>query len=462
MKYSSKEYTIQVLLYIVMFVFGCKKAEWYDVKTDKSLAIPTTLGDMQALMDNGDLNSFGVGMGEIASDGGYVLDQSAQTLAPSIINAYTWSHDKLYVNVSDWSGGKLIGGYPKIFYCNLVLEGLEKIKTTNTEDQLKWNNIKGQAHFMRAKSFYELSQVFAPPFEVATAAGKLGLPLRLESDVNIPSKRSTLKQTYEQIINDLLIARGVLPITPLYKTRGSKTAVYAMLARVYLSMEDYNKAGLYADSCLLIYNKLLNYNSLNPSATSPIEIFNPEVIFHSLTLASLSSRLLIDPDLYSLYENNDLRRIVFYKKNNNTAAITFKGGYGGSSAPFSGIATDEIYLIRAECNARRNKVSAAMNDLNLLLENRFVTGTFTKLTAIDANDALRQILIERRKELLVRGLRWSDLRRLNRDERFKVTLTRTVLGKTYILPPNSYQYTFPIPDDIISITGMEQNEGWEK
>ncbi len=101
-----------------------------------------------------------------------------------------------------------------------------------------------------------------------------------------------------------------------------------------------------------------------------------------------------------------------------------------------------------------------MNDLNTLLQNRWRTGTFVPFTASNADDALMQILTERRKELVLRGIRWQDLRRLNKEDRFKITITRTIAGNTYSIEPNSYKYTFPIPDDVIQLSGMKQNPGW--
>jgi hypothetical protein len=101
--------------------------------------------------------------------------------------------------------------------------------------------------------------------------------------------------------------------------------------------------------------------------------------------------------------------------------------------------------------------SAAMNDLNTLLMKRWKTGTFIPYTAINATDALSKILTERRKELLMRGIRWSDLRRLNKEPQFAKTLIRVIGGQTYYLYPNDKRYVFPIPLQIIQMTGVPQN-----
>lgn len=460
-KKLKKNTFLYTLLYVMLVGGGsCKKGDWYDVKTSKTLAIPSTIEDMQALMDNDDLGGYGVGIQELASDGHYLTDENANALSVNERNAYTWSHQGLYTNVDDWSSVNKTGAYPKIFYCNLVLDGLKKVVPNNSEDQKKWHSVRGQALFHRAKAFYELSQVFSPVFNPNTADSDLGIPLRLESDINIPSVRSSLRQTYEQIIADLLMSKDELPIVPMYKTRPSKPAVFALLARIYISMENYTLAGNYADSCLQLYDALLDYNDLDTTSLQPINVFNTEVIFHS-AMTFYTGSLLIDPILYATYAEDDLRRSVFYIYDVLNDVITFKGSYYGSIIPFSGLATDEVYLIKAECYARANNVNGAMKILNNLLRKRWKTGTFIDFVAVDKDDALKKILEERKKELLMRGLRWSDLRRLNRDERFRLTLTRTVGGDKYVLDPNSYKYTFPIPDDIISYTGMQQNDGWK-
>jgi starch-binding outer membrane protein, SusD/RagB family len=162
----------------------------------------------------------------------------------------------------------------------------------------------------------------------------------------------------------------------------------------------------------------------------------------------------VDSTLYSSYATNDLRRTMFFKATGS--AFYFVGSYNGNTSPFGGIATDEIFLIRAESKARSGNKDAAMADLNTLLQKRFRTGFFTPLTASDANDALVKVLKERRKELVLRGTRWADLRRLNKEPQFATTISRIVNAQTYTLPPNDLKYTFVLPLKVIQITGMPQ------
>src|SRR5690606_21692174 len=117
--------------------------------------------------------------------------------------------------------------------------------------------------------------------------------------------------------------------------------------------------------------------------------------------------------------------------------------YAGSLVYFSGIATDEIYLIKAECLARLGQGQAALDVLNELMINRWKESEFQPLNEEGAENVLRLILEERRKELVFRGLRWSDLRRLNKDQRFRKTLIREIDGKQHELPPNDPRYVYP-------------------
>ncbi|GAA4906175.1 hypothetical protein GCM10023313_06100 [Mucilaginibacter defluvii] len=428
---------------------SCKKG-WLDAKPSKSLVVPGTPEEYQTILDNTSLfNNGGPIWGEVASDDHYATDNIVNAASAIERNSYIWAKDVFEGNtVVNWQNA-----YRRILQCNIVIEGLDDLPASEHQTT-SFKNTKGSAYFYRAYDFYNLAQEYCKAYTASTAASDLGIPLRLSANINEKSFRATVQETYDQIIGDLRTARALVPVSPVYKTRPSQAAVYGMLARVYLSMEDYSLAKVYADSCLALHSKLLDYNTLNASASRPFVRFNDEVIFHWLTGFSNITRLgQVDNSLYDQYQLNDLRRTLFY-----TPAKVFKGTYDGTFSLFNGLATDEILLIRSECLARAGQVNPALSDLNTLLKSRWSNSVpYVPVTASSSTDALDKILVERRKELAYRGLRWTDLRRLNKDTRYAKTITRTIAGQNYQLPPNSQLCVFPIPIEEINASGIPQN-----
>jgi hypothetical protein len=86
-----------------------------------------------------------------------------------------------------------------------------------------------------------------------------------------------------------------------------------------------------------------------------------------------------------------------------------------------------------------------LEKLNYLLVNRYQKGTFTPLEGLSGVELIKKIEVERRKELLFRGVRWLDQKRYNQDPALAKTNSRIYLGKEYRLEPGSPRYTFPIP-----------------
>ena len=452
---------IKYITLVVLLSCGtisCQK-EFLEKKSDKALLIPGTLNDFQALLDYEQVMSRAPSLNVLSDDDFYTTDNGWLALNTAIErNTYLWASD-LYQgsSVGDWSTS-----YQQVFYANVVLDGLKELKP-DANQQMEWNRVKGSALFHRALAFYNLAQLFAGTFDQANAAQIPGIPIRLTSDVNEQSLRGNLQNTYDQILADLLAAEKLLPVLAVYKSRPAKPAVQALLSRVYQTMEDYDKAEAYASLCLQSAGKLIDFNTLNASAANPLPRAlpngNDEVLFYNslLIYSYLRSTLtIIDSVLYSSYHPDDLRKTIFFIDRGN-GMINFKGSYSGLITLFAGLATDEVYLIRAECYARKGNILLAMKDLNTLLEKRWKKGKFTPVSAGNQADALKIILSERRKELISRGLRWTDLRRLNKDPSLAVTLKRFINGQTYTLPPNDKRYVFSIPENEIQGSGIEQN-----
>ncbi|PWG81193.1 hypothetical protein DDR33_07340 [Pararcticibacter amylolyticus] len=452
--------TILLLLSVLAVALISCQDKFLEAKPDKALLVPATPDDFQALMDDAFTMNTMPGL-SIISDGDYSISDAGWKAfsVPYVTNSYIWA-EQIYEGqgVTDWSMP-----YQQVFNANIVLEGLGKLDRGAVGDQ-RYNELKGSALFYRALAFFNIAQTFAAPYDKSTLAATPGIPVRLSSDINSPSSGGTLQETYQQIEHDLLAAMPLLPDRARPANRPSKQAARAFFARMYLAMEEYDKAERYADSCLKVQNSLLDYNNLDTNSTRPFPaVFsgdNPEVIYYlvlrgnSFTVSSLAT---VEPLLYDLYQAGDLRKKLFFR-DRGSGIYTFKGSYNGANTIagtlFGGFATDELYLIRAECYARRGEKELAEKDLNTLLSMRFKSENFAPVHTADAGSALERVMLERRKELIERGLRWYDLRRLNKDPRFAVTLRRVVDGTTYTLPPNSARYTFPFPDDEIKAGGF--------
>jgi tetratricopeptide (TPR) repeat protein len=450
-----------ILLLAFMCAFACKK-NWLDGKPSKSLVVPSTVADYQALLDNTSAMNTQLPTLSMVGDGDYYIsDTKYNSLSvPQEKGAYIWA------NTVDFYGGQpgvdWITAYGRILQTNVVLDGLKSLSVVNS-DLTAFNNVKGSALFYRSLDLFYLSQQYCKTFDAKSAGTDLGLPLRISSNVNLKVNRSTLQATYDLFIGDLLTAIPLLPVTPTYPTRPCKPAAYGLLARIYLSQENYEKALLYSDSCLQLKHDLMNYNAVTPKKLAPFTRFNTEVIYHT-ALGNYASAFpvnaqIVSPDLYQLYSSNDLRQTYYFINNGDGQNhVAYQGSYTGAAIPpFGGIATDEMFLTRSECYARAGNLTAALNDLNTLLQNRYKTGTFSALTASNTDAALSLILTERRKELCFRNLRWTDLRRLNKDSRFQITLTRTINGVTYTLPPNSPKYVLPLDPIETTSGGLQQN-----
>ncbi|WP_207515914.1 RagB/SusD family nutrient uptake outer membrane protein [Longitalea luteola] len=451
-----KQVSIYVISLMIVFIFssGCTDKDMGE-NPDSELAPISSLADFQALLDNMPLMQETPGLNEVSANDYYLpADTTGLSLDPNERNAYLWKVDIFEGRgeVGDWNVL-----YKQIFQANTVLDRLPHIDPADTS--VERNYIKGRAFFYRAYALYHVVLQFASLFDSTSTT--LGVPIRLTSDPEPKSTRALVRIVYRQIIEDLEQARHLVPgkVEITKKNRPSLPAVYATLARIYLSMREYRKAGLYADSALQLYPTLINFNNIYQSSSDPFSGRNDEVIYDSHLLSTtsilLKNKCFVDSNLYRSYESNDLRKTVFFSL--NTAGLpVLRFNYTGTEFKFSGLATDELYLIRAEAYAFAGNIMEAMTDLNKLRENRYISPV-SPLVAANAQQALQWIRMERRKELIYRGIRWGDIRRYDK-EGARISLTRSLSGERATLQSEDPRYILPIPPDIIQITGMPQNQ----
>lgn len=455
-----RKYCVKILFYYCVILSlltsaGCKK--YLNTKSSKSLVVPTSIEDLQSLLDdNSVMNNDNFILGEPSANNYYLTDDIWQSMDIDYRNTYIWGDN--IISSSNFSN-EWLTLYQQINTANTVLDNLSKINRTG-QNAKDWDNVKGSALFFRSFCFSMIVFNWAKAYDSATANTDPGIPLRLSSDFNTPSVRSSVKQTYEQIINDLKTALGLLPDIAIHVLRPSKAAAYALLARVCLSMNNYTQTDSFTDSSLAINNTLMDFNTLSSASGEYYSFpqFNKEVIFsytgYSVLIDNYKAK--IDSELYASYADNDLRKTMFFFANSD-GSEAFKGNYTGNYPLFIGLAVDELYLNKAECLARAGNNTDAVDILNKLLITRWKNGTYVPLTK-DGTSAqiLNAVLDERRKELLMRNIRWADIKRLN-VLGAGINLERKINGQTYQLDAGSPDFALPIPQYVIEHSDMKQN-----
>ncbi|MCL5246429.1 RagB/SusD family nutrient uptake outer membrane protein [Cellulophaga sp. 20_2_10] len=322
-----------------------------------------------------------------------------------------------------------------------------------TEDQISASvkeEIIGEAHFLRAMATFDALRYFGQFFD---SSSNLGVILRTEPSnfVTRNKKRSTVEETYAQILSDIEVA---LEKAPDYSVsyRGSKTAAKALKAKVLLYQGKYAEAAAVADEVITD-----GFVSLEPTF---------EAAF-SNGLNSSEMILMTYRDENSDSEDNNRKRFYFGRVASGWFTDLIEGDprqaltYSGSSVlktnnteafrPTYFMRLAEMYLIKAEglafSGASLEDSSAPLN----IIRNRATIGDSPATTMEELKD---DIFNEITRELAFEnGSEWFAAIRFNKIMTLKPTVT------------SSNQYILPIPEEEIngngSITLADQNPGYE-
>lgn len=345
-----------------------------------------------------------------------------------------------------------IAAYATINTVNNVLSALDVV---NEEDR---DQVEGEALFLRGLSYFELIQFFAQPYSAGNATTNPGVPIRLVEDRNStdPVSRATVQQVYDLIIDDLTIAESQLAEGP---NSGKATAegAAAVLSRVYLQMARYAEARDAADRAISSSNySLVNTfaDCFNDASTtedifdipvSEVDGINNMVTFFAASAFGGRGDIEIQDSHLNLYEPGDERFDLFYIDPSTDEIRT--GKWTNQFGNIKMIRLAEMYLTRAECNARLSTSVGAtpLDDVNEI-RNRAGLVSLGSVT-------LDQILNERKLELAFEGQRLHDAKRLQ----------ETITEGTTSFPYNDNMLVFPIPQREIDVNTAlvgNQNPGY--
>ncbi|MBP1651216.1 MAG: hypothetical protein H6Q26_1373 [Bacteroidetes bacterium] len=448
----------KVIFYIAVALLatGCRKYVEIDQVGQRVL---TYTSDYRALMDNSSQMENCFGLATYSNDDTRFLDTNKQIQMTDInYNAYQWKSQYWSDSQSDADWDKM---YKTIYNCNLTLEGvLNSTKGTDADKK----QIYAEALVHRAYTFWVLVNLYGKQYDSTTASADLGIPMVVSTDMYASLKRASVQTVYNQILTDLLASVDALPSLPDYNTRPSKAGVYAVLARVYLCIRQFDKARSYAEQALALQNGLLDLRNYQTSTSGfPQRLKDPEVIFSKVSNGYYQG-MQLDTALLTLLGTKDLRYKLFVRPGSNFSP-TFNG-YGYSRYMYTreyyplyqGPNVPEMMLIIAEAAARSNDAGTAVSMINSIREKRFATTDYVAVDAATGADAMQLVIAERRREFFGTGLRWFDQKRLNKDAAYQVTISRTFKGVTTTLLPNSNRYVFPIGNKYILLNPeIEQN-----
>ena len=389
-----------------------------------------------------------------------------------IYNEYTYTHFPAERSTTSfWQDA-----YKAIYSANRVIEKIPDGESTEL-DQLKGENM-----FLRDLSHFFLVRFFGRPYPQGNGNNP-GIPIKNNTDIDYPA-RNSVKEVYDFMVSDLLKAAELMTV-PKDSRFASKEVAYALLARIYLYKEQNDSAIYYA-------NKVLNSGRYSLMPTDPYKKYftvhpedNPETIFAIRFIPqdnqyydAIGNQFYNDPvtqatgygesyaslELVKLLNQNpaDVRHSFIELQRDPITGDTLKRGnvpkfYVNKYNWQDGIANlsspvifrlAEMYLIRAEANAKLGNYQEAIDDVNIIRSRAGLSGSalYTVDDLKGRGSVLNVVLEERRLELFFEGHRPFTLFRNN------LPMVRNYPGfhgadhYHFVVEPTDPQVIFLIPE----------------
>ena len=334
--------------------------------------------------------------------------------------------------------------YTQLMGINAVLDGIDDAIGEQEDRDI----VKAEALTLRAFGYFILVNLYGEPYNYNKEA--LGVPLKLHAAlVENGIARSTVEEVYAQMVDDLEKASDLFAQYPKrrgnFRVNGTTTDI--LLSRVYLYMEEWDKAIEAANRAIESAEGLTDYTKISTEETFYLPTYDNEEVEWMFGYAYFNSYVLMPSlELLSSYVEGDQRRVFWFDE----AGATVKKGESEDYEPENTIRISEAYLNRAEAYvlSETANLAGALADLNELRRNRIVG--YTDVSITDPEILLEEIREERRLELCFDFHRWFDLRRYGMHElthEFHVNKANPKL--VYTLREKDPLWTLPIPQIIM-------------
>lgn len=344
------------------------------------------------------------------------------------------------------------GHYKAIYRSNIVLDRAPGISMADATK----NQITGQAKFIRALSYFNLTRLW----------GNVPLVLTVQKTAEARENvRATSAQVYQQIINDLTDAVSKLPVSWADAQRGRATsyAASALLAKVYLYQKRYDlvvstlqplATAIYAGTVLSVVPQTTTFPS--GMKTSKDVIFAVQYLNGGVKEAvnqdnryrnNNNTNTISIPQ--AIFETTDNRRALVATTGTGARPGKFNSPVSNSteiSGDFPIIRCADVLLMYAEAlNEVAYGNTEAFRALNAVRTNAAATNK-TAATLTTQAEFRTAVYLERRLELALEADRWFDI-------------VRTGQMPTIFPGIPAFRAIYPVPQ--AEIDNVNNKSGWQ-
>ncbi|QNL50838.1 RagB/SusD family nutrient uptake outer membrane protein [Olivibacter sp. SDN3] len=371
--------------------------------------------------------------------------------------------------------------YRIISNANRIIDGLDEA-IGSEEDKA---SIRGQALALRAHSYFYLVNFFGH-----NSLSGAGVPLYTEP-TSEGNPRSSVQEVYNLIFSDLSEAETLLEgKSRIHRSHVDLAVAQGIHARAALQIGNYDAALEYAtkaieSSGLSLYTAQQHTAAGFNTLSAPEWLWGLEVIVDQATIfasfyshidnreatggyAALGTQKKITKALYDRIPEGDVRRNLFNGSQNPDLPIYSQVKFqlrqpGNWASDYLLMRLAEMYLIKAEAEARLGNAAQATETLQTLVSTRYPA---YNAGAFSGNALLEEILLQRKIELWGEGFGLLDVKRLgnglNRptgdgnhgggDLNSDANAANFAPGEL-VLPANTNRWLFAIPQDEINANG---------
>lgn len=389
---------------------------------------------------------------------------------------------------------------------NLIYYGPELRRSCTLDvDKAVVDRAMAYAYFGRALAHMVLCNCYGQPYNFTESHNHLGVPV-----VDFIPKytdvlgRKNVSEVYAKIIEDIEAAMKIFQdIANSYGAEGenyaqmnsikdcyhiSYIACEALLARVYLYMEDWTKAAEYADRVMKKvelspreeYVKMFRESQDNPGKEAIFRLsgFDKTPSTGNLYDPTRTPSFVPVPALSNRFDSSDIRKELLTYVGEPTEPEMYAGKSFPAVCKFlyrKSISAEEkhcndhfvlrcseMYLIHAEACARNGDITPAVNDLKALIGR--ATGVAPSAVTISAStkeQVLSLVAEERVKELCFEGHRLFDITR--RKENLVRSNGCGAQSDALVIKYPDFRFVLPIDRmELQSNPNMQQNPGYQE